>query len=139
MKHRCYYSNSINYKNYGGRGITVCDRWLNSFINFLEDMGQRPKGTQLDRINVNGNYTPENCRWASRKQDSRNRRTTTLLTLNGVTKTSVDWSEELGINLQLIGNRHLRGCSDEDCLYKGNLKYKNTTFDKMKGMKIRNE
>ena len=80
-------------------------------------MGERPKGAQLDRINVNGNYEPRNCRWATRKQDSRNRRTTRLLTLNGKTQTSVDWSEELNISINLINNRLNKGYSDEEALY----------------------
>jgi hypothetical protein len=76
MKKRCYNTNSINYKYYGGRGITICDRWLgvDGFKNFLEDMGQRPIGTSIDRINVNGNYELSNCRWATPKQQLNNRR-----------------------------------------------------------------
>lgn len=78
MKQRCYNPKCKGYKNYGGRGIIVCDRWLHSFPNFLEDTGERPEGMSLDRINNNGNYEPSNCRWATSKQQSNNRRNVKL-------------------------------------------------------------
>ena len=75
MKKRCYNEKEQNYKYYGARGVTVCDRWRNSFLAFYEDMGKRPsKNHSLDRIDVNGNYEPSNCRWADQVTQNRNQR-----------------------------------------------------------------
>lgn len=78
MKQRCSNSNATGYKNYGGRGITVCDRWL-KFENFFEDMGPRPEETSIDRIDNDGDYEPENCRWLTRKEQRANQRDTVMI------------------------------------------------------------
>jgi hypothetical protein len=81
MLERCRNPNAPNYHLYGGRGISICDRWLGAdgFVNFHADMGDRPEGQTLDRIDTNGDYTPENCQWATAKQQSNNRRNTEVL------------------------------------------------------------
>ncbi|MCK5604189.1 hypothetical protein KAR91_20040 [Candidatus Pacearchaeota archaeon] len=75
MKKRCYQSSNASYKRYGGRGITVCDRWRKSFEDFLADMGERPAGMTIDRRDNDGNYEPSNCRWATSSEQRRNQRT----------------------------------------------------------------
>ena len=93
-KSRCALKSNKNYDSYGGRGITMCESWLNSFENFLADMGPKPKGTSLDRKNNDLGYEPGNCRWATKKQQANNRRTTTHLTAFGETKSFADWAAD---------------------------------------------
>ena len=84
MRGRCYNSADSKFSYYGGRGIRVCDRWLASFDNFLADMGRRPgPGWSVDRLDVNGDYDPKNCRWATRTQQARNKRRHRLVEMNG--------------------------------------------------------
>ena len=105
MKSRCVNPNSKAFPYYGGRGIKVCDRWLESFANFLEDMGVRPEGKTIDRIDSNGNYEPGNCKWSTVREQQNNRRITLSLTYNGITKTLSHWAEEYGMSLDVLYKR----------------------------------
>jgi hypothetical protein len=115
MRRRCYSSKVKQYKDYGGRGIKVCDRWLEEkgFENFLLDMGPRPKGYQLDRINNDGNYEPSNCRWVTPTENCRNTSKNHFLTFGGVNKTIAEWEEELKIPSSVISHRLRAGFSLE--------------------------
>jgi hypothetical protein len=99
MKQRCYLESHLSYPNYGGRGIFVCDRWLNSFENFFEDMGPRPGPEySLDRWpNNDGNYEPGNVRWGTDDQQRRNKRNNIWLEHNGKKMIIADWAKELGM------------------------------------------
>lgn len=92
MKQRCLNPNNPDYKYYGGRGVEVCDRWKESFKNFLEDMGNSPTGTSLDRVDVNGNYEPSNCKWSTSSEQAINRRIKETNT-SGVTGVSFNKSK----------------------------------------------
>ena len=117
MKQRCYDPNATRFKNWGGRGIKVCDRWKNSFENFYEDMGEKPKGHSLDRIDNDGDYTPENCQWASTLEQGRNSRKNRLITHDGLTLSLAEWSEKTGLNRTTISERiDSRGWSVEEAL-----------------------
>lgn len=116
MKQRCLNPNNRAYSEYGGRGIKVHSQWIDSFDTFLSDMGDRPKGTSLDRIDVNGDYTPSNCRWATRSEQQRNKRVTAYLKLNGVEKPVKCWSDETGIPSDVIFWRIRNGWSVEKAL-----------------------
>jgi hypothetical protein len=99
MIQRCTNPNDKGFFNWGMRGIEVCERWLHSFENFLEDMGNRPsKNHTLDRIDNDGNYCKENCRWATPKEQARNRRTNVWYEYNGKRMIAMDWAIELGIH-----------------------------------------
>lgn len=97
MRRRCYAAHRKEYPNYGGRGIAVCDRWRDSFDNFLADMGPRPDGHTLDRIDNDGHYTRENCRWVPRAAQERNKRSNAIYVFNGERMTVVEAAERYGI------------------------------------------
>ena len=102
MKQRCNYKKSKSYKDYGGRGISICERWENSFDNFLEDMGYCPAGCSIDRIDNNGDYEPGNCRWATRKEQGRNTSRNVFIDFNGEKKTISEVAEAIGMNYRTL-------------------------------------
>jgi len=118
MLSRCRDPNVVRYPHYGGRGISVCSRW-HDFRNFLEDMGERPKGMTLDRINNDGNYEPGNCRWAGDIEQARNKKNTRFLTLDGVTKPLVEWAEDVGIKTETMRQRLCYGWSTDRIIGQG--------------------
>lgn len=117
MMGRCNNPKRDNYKHYGGRGITVCERW-HVFENFVADIGDRPAGATLERIDNDGNYEPGNCRWATRREQGRNTRRNRMLTVDGVTRCLKDWAEIQGIASMVILNRIKQGWSVRDAVLK---------------------
>jgi len=117
MKKRCYKERSRGYRNYGGRGIRVCDRWLHSFKAFYEDMGPRPTpGHQIDRIDGNGDYEPGNCRWSTRREQNRNRVDNCFYDFDGKTLCLKDWADLYGMRKGTLHDRLARGMSFEEAL-----------------------
>jgi len=104
MRGRCYLKTDQAYNRYGGRGITVCDRWLgkDGFIHFLEDMGDMPKGYQLERMNNEGNYSPDNCCWATRGEQCRNRRSNKSIIINKEDRCLKEWTDLFRLNYNLV-------------------------------------
>lgn len=115
MHRRCRIASKENYKNYGGRGISVCERW-NVFENFVSDMGEPPIGMSLDRIDNDKGYAPDNCRWADRKTQNRNRRLSRVITVGGVTMKLCEWADVSGLTAQMIYQRIKRGWSPEKAI-----------------------
>jgi hypothetical protein len=117
MLARCYNETHKHYSHYGGRGIKVCTRWKNDFDAFLKDMGRRPSDrSTIDRIDNDGNYTPENCRWVSYKTNLRNKGNNLRLTHNGETLTLAEWAERTGISRITIGARLRKGWTTDKAL-----------------------
>ena len=115
-KRRCNNPKNPRYHQYGGRGIKVCSRW-DTFEQFLADMGERPTSKHsLDRINVDGDYSPENCRWATNVEQCNNTRRNVYLVLDGKRKTAADWSRSYGINYMAIAGRIKLGWTVRDTL-----------------------
>lgn len=115
MRARCEKPQNAAYARYGGRGITVCDRWR-IFQNFLADMGERPAGLTLERKNNDLGYSPENCCWSTRKQQQGNRCNSIQVTALGKTQCLAHWADELGINRGTLNTRIKRGWTPERAL-----------------------
>lgn len=113
MLQRCRDPNHPDWKWYGAKGVRVCERWR-EFANFLADMGERPSGKTLDRINPFGNYEPDNCRWATLREQSRNIRSNVFITFNSETLCVNDWATKTGIHKDTIRDRLRRGLSPEE-------------------------
>lgn len=115
MISRCAITTATGYKNYGGRGVKVCERW-HDFSAFFTDMGECGQGMSIDRIDVNGNYEPGNCCWSTKKDQARNTRRSTRITHNGETLTIVEWSERVSIGESTIRRRLKLGWPVMDAL-----------------------
>lgn len=129
MKARCYSKTRIEYKYYGGRGIKICDEWLdreNGFMNFYNWAIKNgyQEGLSIDRIDVNGNYEPSNCRWVAQKVQANNTRRNVYITYNEETHTLKEWSDLLNLNYKMVFNRYRKGFSLQEVFYNGDLRGK---------------
>lgn len=118
MKSRCMNPNVASFDDYGGRGIRVCDAWMD-FLTFYRDMGSPPHGKTLDRIDNDGPYSPANCRWADSWTQWRNTRRTSQYSLNGLTMALCEWEAQLGCSHRLLSQRLYRGKSFEEAIKMG--------------------
>lgn len=119
MKDRCYNKKNAAFKNYGGRGISICERWRNSFAAFLNDMGTCPVGLTLNRVDNDGDYKPSNCNWTTYESQNRNRRDNVNLKAGKISKTITEWSRQIGLSRHAIRHRLSRGWSVKQALFTG--------------------
>jgi hypothetical protein len=112
---RCYCPTHEYYHAYGGRGISVCDRWK-QFIPFYEDMGPKPIGMSIERIDNNGHYSKDNCRWATQKEQCNNRRNSRRITIDGTTLTVSQWADSVGIHRSTLSHRLASGMAPKEAL-----------------------
>jgi len=118
MKDRCYNKNNKAYPDYGGRGITVCDRWRDSYATFASDMGDRPDGTSIDRIDNDGNYEPGNCKWSTRQEQQRNQRRAVYVTIENTVYRAIELSEKYRLKTDTIVSRAAKGLPFNECVQK---------------------
>jgi hypothetical protein len=137
MRHRCNTPKNPSFHNYGGRGIRVCAEWADSFAAFVRDMGMRPAGMCLDRIDNDGHYEPGNCRWTTFAVNSRNRRSNRNFTFNGQTKCITDWARELGVSASVISKRLAEGMTFEQAIAKPVRKIRNWRTDPLSRRELR--
>ena len=116
MKKRCLNKNDESYRLYGGRGISVCPSWIDSFETFYRDLGPRPNGATLDRIDPNGNYEPSNCRWATGPTQARNKTNNVMLELGGKKMCAAEWARDLAVPYRRLLRRVRHGWSHERAL-----------------------
>jgi len=116
MKQRCNYKKHKSFHRYGGRGIQVCPEW-SDFAQFLEDMGDRPNGMTLDRIDSDGDYSKDNCKWSTSSDQMKNTSRTRKITSDGITLCIKDWAEKLGVSSQTLYQRVHRKWSDKEVLF----------------------
>lgn len=118
MLSRCYNPNVEKFRDYGGRGIVVCDRWRGDggYERFIQDMGRRPVGGSVERIDGSGPYSPDNCRWANAVEQANNRRSNRMIEFNGRTQTLTQWAREAGLSSTTVSDRLKRGWTVEKAL-----------------------
>ena len=117
MKDRCLRKENKSYADYGGRGVSVCERWKDSFENFYADMGDPPSDDHsIERRDNGGNYEPGNCFWATRIEQGANKRNNVLVTYNGQTRTLAEWARELGVSYDTLKRRKSLGWTDNDII-----------------------